>query len=131
MKRFRRTVLVSVLVATIALSWGNAASAEPVASGLSFTAVPGVIAGSSPDGLGAWGVHYQRIDGGNPDVAAAINEGIDAEATRQVQRQTWDGSTRRPWTFDAYSASVVEHDRSHRVDRHVRLVGVVLADEEL
>jgi hypothetical protein len=101
MKRFRRTVLVSVLVATIALSWGKAASAEPVASGLSFTAVPGVIAGSSPDGLGAWGVHYQRIDGGNPDVAAAINEGIDAEATRQVQRQTWDGSTRRPWTFDA------------------------------
>jgi hypothetical protein len=79
----------------------------------------------------AWGVHYQRIDGGNPDVAAAINEGIDAEATRQVQRQTWDGSTRRPWTFDAYSASVVEHDRNHRVDRHVRLVGVVLADEEL
>jgi hypothetical protein len=101
MRKFRRTVLMSVVVATIALAGVNAASAEPVAGGSGFTAVPGVIAGNSPDGLGTWSIHYQRIDGGNPDVAAAISDGIDAEATRQVQGQTWDASTRRPWTFDA------------------------------
>jgi hypothetical protein len=101
MRKFHRTVLISAVVATIALAGAIAASAEPVASGPSFTAVPGVTAGRSPDGLGTWSVHYQRIDGGDPDIAAAINDGIDAEATRQVQRETWDASTRRPWTFDA------------------------------
>ena len=97
----RRLVLVTSVVAAIALSPVNSAWAEPVPNDLSFTAVPGVIAGTSPDGLGTWGVHYQRIGGGNPDTAAAINAGIDAEAMGQVQHQTWDASTRRPWTFDA------------------------------
>ena len=45
MRKFRRVVLMSVVVATIALAGMNAASAEPVASGPSFTAVPDVIAG--------------------------------------------------------------------------------------
>lgn len=94
-------MLISAAVAMITLAGVNAASAEPIASGPGFTAASDVIAGSSPDRLGTWSVQYQGIDGGNPVVAAAINEGIDAEATRQVQRQTWDGSTRRPWTFDA------------------------------
>jgi hypothetical protein len=94
-------MLVSALVVTITLAGVNAASTEPVASAAGFTAVPDVIAGRSPDDLGTWNVHYQRIDGGNPDAAIAINEGIDAEVTRQVQRQTWDASTRRPWTFGA------------------------------
>jgi hypothetical protein len=101
MRMCLRVAVVSVVVATLTLAGVNAASAEPIASGPSFTAVPGVIVGSSPDGLGTWSVHSQRIEGGSPGVAAAINEGIDAEATRQVQRQTWDASTRRPWTFDA------------------------------
>jgi hypothetical protein len=100
MKKLRRPVLISAVVATIALYGVNAVWAEPVASGGSFVAVPGVITGTSPDGLGTWSVHYQRIDGGNPDTAAAINEGIDAEAMRQVQRETWDGSTKHHWTFD-------------------------------
>jgi hypothetical protein len=97
----RRLVLIASVVAAIAVSAVNSAWAEPVPNELSFTAVPGVIAGTSPDGLGTWSVHYQRIGGDNPDTGAAINGGIDAEAMRQVQHQTWDGSTRRPWTFDA------------------------------
>ena len=96
-----RLVLVASVGAAIALSAINSAWAEPVPNELSFTAAPGVIAGISPDGLGTWSVHYQRIDGGNPDTASAINAGIDAEAMGQVQHQTWDASTRRPWTFDA------------------------------
>jgi hypothetical protein len=101
MKKFRSSVLVSAVVATVPLYGANAAWADPVASGPSYTTVPGVITGTSPDGLGTWSVHYQRIDGGNPDTAAAINEGIDAEAMRQVQHQTWDASTKHHWTFDA------------------------------
>lgn len=97
----RRLVLIASVVAAIALPAVNFAWAEPVPNELSFTAVPGVVAGTSPDGLGTWSVHYQRIDGANPDTAAAINAGIDAEAMGQVQHQTWDASTRRPWTFDA------------------------------
>lgn len=101
MRMPRRLVLVTSVVAAIALPAVQAAWAEPVANELSVATVPGVIAGTSPDGLGTWSVHYQRIDGGNPDVAAAINKGIDAEPMREVQQQTWNGSTRRHWTFDA------------------------------
>jgi hypothetical protein len=101
MRKFRRSVLISAVVATFALSAVNAVGAEPVAGGDSLVSVPGGITGASPDGLGAWSVHYQRISGGNPDTVAAINEGIDAEAMRQVQQNTWDGSTKHHWTFDA------------------------------
>jgi hypothetical protein len=101
MRNFLRTVQIAALVAMIGLAEAIAASAEPISGGSGFTPAPDVIAGKSPDGLGTWSIHYQRIDGGNPNVAAAINDGIGAEATRQVQRQTWDASTRRPWTFDA------------------------------
>lgn len=97
----RRFVLVSAVVVAIALSAVNPARAEPASSGLSFEAVPGMIAGTSPDGLGTWSVHYSRIEGGNPDVAAAINDGIDAAAMREVREITWDGSTKRHWTFHA------------------------------
>lgn len=101
MRKFRRTVQIVAVVAMFALADAIAASAEPVARGSDFSAAPDVIAGNSPDGLGTWSVQYQRINGGNPQTAMAINQGIDAEATRQVQRQTWDASTRRTWTFDA------------------------------
>jgi hypothetical protein len=103
----RRLVLVLATVAAIPLSAVNAAWAEPIANGLSFAAVSGMVAGNSPDGLGTWSVHYQRVDGGNPDVGAAINNGIDAEAMREVQQYTWDGSTKHPWTFDATGTASV------------------------
>jgi hypothetical protein len=95
------------MVATFALSAMNAVWAEPVAGDGSLVAVPGGITGASPDGLGAWSVHYQRISGENPDTVAAINEGIDAEAMRQVQQNTWDGSTKHHWTFDATGTASV------------------------
>ncbi|WP_052956729.1 RsiV family protein [Mycolicibacter heraklionensis] len=60
-----------------------------------------MISGTSPDGLGTWTVHYQRLDDGGSPVDQAINDHIDAEANREVTQATWDGSTRRPWTFDA------------------------------
>jgi hypothetical protein len=41
------------------------------------------------------------VDGGNSSAGDAINDRIDAEANREVQQATWDGSTKRPWTYDA------------------------------
>ncbi|WP_084014180.1 hypothetical protein [Mycolicibacter kumamotonensis] len=60
-----------------------------------------MISGTSPDGLGTWTVHYQRLGADESQVAQAINDHLDAEANREVTQATWDGSTRRPWTFDA------------------------------
>ncbi|MGA5544562.1 DUF3298 domain-containing protein [Mycobacterium sp. NPDC051198] len=72
----------------------NAAGAEPAGN------TDALISGKSPDGLGTWTVHYQHFDGTSP-VASIINDRIDDEANREVQQATWNGSTRRPWTFDA------------------------------
>ena len=74
---------------------------EPIAHAAGVVAVPSVISGNSPDQLGTWTVHYQRVDGGDPVVADQINDRLDAEANREVQQATWDGSKKRPWTFDA------------------------------
>jgi hypothetical protein len=88
--------VAAITAAMVTIPW-----AEPVAHGAGFTAVPSVISGKSPDELGTWTVHYQHVDGGDPAVGAEINEHLDAEADREVQQATWDGSTKRPWTFDA------------------------------
>ncbi|MED5810825.1 RsiV family protein [Mycolicibacterium sp. 050232] len=66
-----------------------------------FVAVPVATTGTSPDGLGTWNIHYERADGGDPAVADEINSCIEDKVDSIVRRATWDGSTRRPWTFDA------------------------------
>ncbi|WP_234807452.1 RsiV family protein [Mycolicibacter senuensis] len=88
----RRSASLLMLLALGSAIVTTPARAEPTAA---------VIAGTSPDGLGTWAVHYQRLDPGDSPVAEAINDRIDAEANREVTQATWDGSTRRPWTFDA------------------------------
>jgi hypothetical protein len=94
---------ISLLAAVAAVTVTSVAvpEAEPIAHAAGFLAAPSVISGNSPDQLGTWTVHYQRVDGGDPVLADQINDRLDAEANREVQQATWDGSTRRPWTFDA------------------------------
>jgi hypothetical protein len=82
--------------------------AEPIVHAAGDFAVPSVISGNSPDQLGTWTVHYQRVDGGDSLVADQINDQLDAEANREVQQATWGGSKKRPWTFDADGALHVE-----------------------
>jgi hypothetical protein len=89
------------LLAGVAAITAAAAGAEPIAFAGGVVAVPSVISGNSPDQLGTWTVHYQRVDGGDPVVADQINDRLDAQANSEVQQATWDGSTKRPWTFDA------------------------------
>ena len=94
---------ISLLAAVAAVTVTSVAvpEAEPIAHAAGFLAAPSVISGNSADQLGTWTVHYQRVDGGDPVLADQINDRLDAEANREVQQATWDGSTRRPWTFDA------------------------------
>ncbi|WP_319456967.1 MULTISPECIES: DUF3298 domain-containing protein [unclassified Mycobacterium] len=101
MKIIRCVMLMTAAMVPIALSSVNSAWAEPAANEQTYVAVPAMITGNSPDSLGTWTVHYERVDGGNPDVAAAVNDGIDAEANRQVRQNTWEGSKKHQWTFDA------------------------------
>lgn len=88
-RRMRGLLMLLALHAAIVAGVARAVPAETT------------ISGSSPDGLGTWTVHYQRLDDGDSPLAQVINDHIDAEAHREVTQATWDGSTRRPWTFDA------------------------------
>lgn len=85
----RRCASVLVLLALGVVPAGPA-GAEPAEA---------LISGSSPDGLGTWTVRYERLT--PSPTSELINEHLDAEAQREVRQATWDGSTRRPWTFDA------------------------------
>ncbi|ORW09179.1 hypothetical protein AWC16_17540 [Mycolicibacter longobardus] len=88
----RRTATVLVLLLLSSTVVTGVARAEPA---------PAAISGTSPDGLGTWSVQYQRLHPGQAQAAEVINDQIDAAAMREVTQATWDGSTRRPWTFDA------------------------------
>lgn len=86
---------IPILLALFALSGTvltGPAQAQPVAA---------LISGASPDGLGTWAVHYERLADGGSSAAQAINDHLDAAANREVSQATWDGSTRHAWTFDA------------------------------
>ncbi|WP_052740774.1 hypothetical protein [Mycobacterium sp. UM_Kg1] len=85
-------LMALVLLALSSTVLAGVARAEPAEA---------LISGTSLDGLGTWTVRYQRLADGDAPAAPLINDHIDAEANREVTQATWDGSTRRPWTFDA------------------------------
>lgn len=91
------TRLAAVAAVAASLTGVGAAAATPVVGG--YRAMPDTIAGTSPDGLGDWAVDYQRIDGGDPVIAAAINEVLDAEARGQVATYEPSATKTHPWTF--------------------------------
>lgn len=92
--------VLTTLVTLAMVGWPGPA-AVPTAHAEELATTPATISGTSPDGLGAWTVNYQRVAGGDPALTTAINDIIDAKAMEGVQRATWDGSTKRPWTYDA------------------------------
>lgn len=99
---FRRTAMAAATAVSTAMLVGVVAAwADSVSNGVAYGVVTDSIAGASWNGLGDWSVRYQRIDGGNPDVTAVINDGIDAEAHDQVRTYEWRPSTTHHWTFDS------------------------------
>ncbi|MFA4081385.1 DUF3298 domain-containing protein [Mycobacteroides salmoniphilum] len=97
----RPATAVASAVAVLMLAVGAVAWADPVSNGVSYGVVSDDIVGTSWNGLGNWSVRYQRIDGGNPDVTAAINDAIDNVTREQVQTYEWRPSTTHHWTFDS------------------------------
>lgn len=99
----RRIICTLMLVAAWAIAVPvrvPPVSAEPGAAG-GYAAIPDVIAGTSPDHLGTWEVRYQRVAGGDENVAAAINDVIDAEARGQVATYEPSASKTVAWTFNS------------------------------
>ncbi len=72
-----------------------AAVAEP-----GYTAVPALLDAESPGGLGHWTVEYEKVAGGDPAVAGAINRILDDEAHGQVWLYGASASKTSPWTLN-------------------------------
>ncbi|WP_242660195.1 DUF3298 domain-containing protein [Mycobacterium mantenii] len=75
------------------------AIADNVSNGVTYTVVPDVLAGGSPNGLGDWTVNYEKIAGGNPETTDAINKILDDEANGQVWTYVASSSKTSPWAF--------------------------------
>ncbi len=93
-------VAVTALGAIPAIATTGIATAAPGAPCAAFHPVDDTIAGVSPDRLGNWTVRYERIAGGNPGIAEAINGVIDAEARGQVATYEPSASKTTAWTLD-------------------------------
>jgi hypothetical protein len=72
---------------------------DTVSNGVAYSIVPDLVAGNSPNGLGEWTVDYEKLAGGDPVVAGAINRILDDEANGQVWLYAASASKTSPWTF--------------------------------
>ena len=100
-RTLERLALAIASAATVLLAAANPAWASPNPDDNPYTVVPNNSAGRSWNGLGDWEVRYQRVEGGDPDVIAAINDGIDAAASEHEKSIEWRPSTTHHWTFTA------------------------------
>ncbi|BBZ00590.1 hypothetical protein MCHIJ_00270 [Mycolicibacterium chitae] len=98
--KLRIVVAVTALGAVPAIAGTAIATGDPGAPCEAFHPVGETITGVSPDQLGHWTVRYQRVAGGNPAIADAINGVIDAEARGQVATYEPSASKTTAWTLD-------------------------------
>lgn len=77
-------------------------TADTVSNGVAYSVVPDRVGGSSPNGLGEWTVDYEKLAGGDPAVAEAINRILDDEANGQVWLYAASASKTSPWTFHTH-----------------------------
>ncbi|MGV0836903.1 DUF3298 domain-containing protein [Mycolicibacterium thermoresistibile] len=99
---FRRTgrwLGAVLMVSGLTLTTAAVAGAEPQSAGTSYTVVPAVLAGGSPNGLGDWTVSYEKLGGGDAAITGAINQILDDEADGQVWQYVAASSRTTPWTF--------------------------------
>ncbi|MGV0606080.1 DUF3298 domain-containing protein [Mycolicibacterium sp. XJ1904] len=75
------------------------ADADTTSNGITYTVVPDARAGTSPQGPGEWTVNYEKLGGGEPAVADAINRILDEEADGQVWLFAASASKSSPWVF--------------------------------
>ena len=100
MKHRVRVGIVATTVATALALPAHPAGAAPADPCDPYFGVPATLAGTSPDGLGRWEVRYERISGGDPSIADAINGVIDAEARGQVATYEPSATKTNRWTLN-------------------------------
>ncbi len=93
--------LLALIIAVATLLVAAPAGADTVSNGVTYTVIPGQMAGQSWQGPGEWTVDYERIEGGDPAVTDAINRILDDEAGGQVWLHAASASKSGPWTFHA------------------------------
>jgi hypothetical protein len=89
---FGAALLTAVGVAPVA-------HADTVSNGVTYSVVPDVRSGVSPQGPGEWTVNYEKVAGGDPAIADAINRILDDEADGQVWLFAASASKSSHWTF--------------------------------
>lgn len=94
-----RSIVTAVLAATLLVGWAPGATADTTSGGVTYTVVPDVRAGVSPQGPGEWTVNYEKVAGGNPAITDPINRILDDEANGQVWLYAASASKSSPWTF--------------------------------
>ena len=88
------------VIATCIVFVCSAATVATAAAGADSTSVySDSVGGSSPNGLGTWTVDYQKVSGGDPAVADAVNRILDDEANGQVWVYAASASKTSPWTY--------------------------------
>ncbi|WP_237674081.1 DUF3298 domain-containing protein [Mycolicibacterium parafortuitum] len=94
--------MAAAVLALVLFGWAvPAAQAAPTTTnGVEYTVVPARVSGVSPHGaLGEWVVDYEKLAGGDPHVADAVNRILDDEANGQVWLHAASASKSSPWTF--------------------------------
>lgn len=99
MSHVRRLAAVAVLATAALLTHPTAATADTTSNGVTYAVVPDARSGVSPQGPGEWTVDYDKVAGGDPMVAGAVNRILDDEANGQVWLYAASASKSSPWTF--------------------------------
>ncbi|MGE2728296.1 DUF3298 domain-containing protein [Mycolicibacterium vaccae] len=97
--RHLRWAATAILTIAVLLCPPHIAHADTTSNGINYSVVPDLRAGVSPQGPGDWAVHYDKLAGGDPAVAGAINAILDDEADGQVWLYAASASKSSPWTF--------------------------------
>lgn len=95
-----RILGVATVGAGVSILGAGAVSAAPESPCAPYAPIVDTIAGTSPDQLGDWVVRYERVRAGDPAIADAINQVIDAEARGQVATYEPSATKTNPWTLN-------------------------------
>ncbi|MDA4108139.1 DUF3298 domain-containing protein [Mycolicibacterium holsaticum] len=92
--------LLAITLVGLLVGAAPTADADAISNGVTYTVVPDVRAGVSPQGPGEWTVNYEKLAGGNPAVTDAINRILDDEADGQVWLFAASASKSSRWVFN-------------------------------
>ncbi|OBB38897.1 hypothetical protein [Mycobacterium sp. 852002-51961_SCH5331710] len=93
-------VVLGVALVGAFIATSPTAAADTTSNGVTYTVVPDVRGGTSPQGPGEWTVNYEKLAGGDPAVTDAINRILDDEADGLVWLFAASASKSSRWVFN-------------------------------